>query len=60
LNVKILDAQAIDYTIYNVVGQVVDTGVFTPSINVSKLQSGMYMIQVNAETQQFVESFIVE
>ncbi|MBL4663662.1 MAG: M36 family metallopeptidase [Flavobacteriaceae bacterium] len=60
LNVRLLDAQAIDYTIYNVVGQVVGSGVFTSSIDVSKLQSGMYMIQVNAETQQFVESFIVE
>jgi hypothetical protein len=60
LNVKILDAQAIDYTIYNVVGQVVDTGVFVTSINVSKLQSGMYMLQINTNKGKFIERFVKE
>ncbi|MEL6811633.1 MAG: S8 family serine peptidase [Bacteroidota bacterium] len=59
LNVELLESTPVDYVIYNTVGQIVSQGAFTnSSIDVSQLQSGMYMIQVNSETQQFIDNFI--
>lgn len=60
LNVKLLSAEPTDYVIYNMMGQQVHQGDFDNAIDVSKLQSGMYIIKVNAEGQQFVDSFIKE
>ncbi len=60
LNVDLLDDSGIDYIVYNMVGQIVGQDVFTQSIDVSLLQSGMYMIQVNSETNKYIERFIIE
>ncbi|MDC8005725.1 T9SS type A sorting domain-containing protein, partial [Aureisphaera galaxeae] len=60
LNVKVASANATEYTIYNLVGQMVAKGAFEETIDVSQLQSGMYMLQVTVEGQKLTESFIVE
>ncbi len=60
LNVEVLDAKATEYIIYNMIGQVVTKASFTNIIDVSLLQSGVYMIQVNAGDEKFVERFIKE
>ena len=58
LNVEVLNAKATDYIIYNMIGQVVSKAAFTERIDVSLLESGVYMIQVNAADEKFVERFI--
>ena len=60
LNVTVLNATATDYVIYNMIGQVVAKYAFTNTIDVSTLNSGVYMIQVNAGDEKFVERFIKE
>jgi len=60
LNVRLLDAVGTDYIIFNMVGQIIMRDDFTEAIDVSQLQSGIYMIQVNSGTKKFVERFIVE
>ncbi len=60
LNVTVLNATATDYVIYNMIGQVVAKHAFTNTIDVSTLNSGVYMIQVNAGDEKFVERFIKE
>ncbi|MEM7185105.1 MAG: GEVED domain-containing protein [Bacteroidota bacterium] len=60
LNVSLLNAVGTDYVIYNMVGQIIQKDVFTETIDVSKLQSGVYMIQVNSESNRYMERFIVE
>jgi len=60
LNVALTNEKATDYIIFNVVGQVVGKGTFTNSIDVSRLQSGMYMLQVNAGETRYIERFVKE
>jgi len=60
LNVEVLNANATEYIIYNMIGQVVTKAAFTNSIDVSLLQSGVFIIQVNAGDEKFVERFIKE
>ncbi|RMA65923.1 M4 family metallopeptidase [Ulvibacter antarcticus] len=60
LNAELTGTTATDYIIFNMIGQVVAKGAFTNTIDVSLLQSGIYMIQVNADNEKFVERFIME
>jgi len=61
VNIKILDVAPKDYVIFNIVGQRVQSGAFNSRIDVSSLQSGMYIIEVNAEEgKKFLERFIKE
>jgi MAM domain. len=60
LNVEVLDVVATDYVIYNLIGQAISKGVFTNRIDVSSLESGVYIILVNAGEDKFVERFIKE
>jgi len=60
LNVDVLQGNATDYLIYNLVGQVVAKGNFTNTVDVSSLKAGVYLIQVNAGDEKFVERFIKE
>lgn len=47
------------YTIMNMVGQQVAKGnIISGNVNVSKLQSGLYMIQINAGSQTVTKKFI--
>lgn len=60
LNVELLKGNGTDYVIYNMVGQVIGKGAFMNTIDVSALQSGVYLIQVNTENNKFVKRFIKE
>ncbi len=60
LNVKLLGVAATDYTIHNLVGQLIGKGSFTESVDVSTLQSGVYFIKVNTGSEEFVQRFIKE
>ena len=60
LNVEVLNNNATDYVIYNLVGQIVAKNTYTNTIDVSLLQSGGYLIQVNVGDEKFIERFIKE
>ncbi|NND61627.1 MAG: T9SS type A sorting domain-containing protein, partial [Flavobacteriaceae bacterium] len=60
LNANILGTTAIDYIIYNLVGQVVRTGSYSNAIDVSVLESGMYLLQINTENGKLIDRFIKE
>ncbi|MDX1462782.1 MAG: GEVED domain-containing protein, partial [Marinirhabdus sp.] len=60
LNVEVLGAEATSYTVFNMLGQVVLRGSFTTSIDVSALQSGAYMIEVDTSHGTQRERFIKE
>lgn len=60
LNVSVQGTEATQYTIYNLVGQVVDSGAFSETIDVSPLQSGVYILEVKTSANTFMERFIKE
>ncbi|WP_461302080.1 T9SS type A sorting domain-containing protein, partial [Aureisphaera sp.] len=60
LNIAIKGGSAREYTIYNVVGQLVASGTIQKAIDVSQLQSGMYLLQVTIDGQNIVKNFLVE
>tara|TARA_R100000306_G_scaffold61803_1_gene65678 strand:- start:101789 stop:105784 length:3996 start_codon:yes stop_codon:yes gene_type:complete len=61
LNIEISDAEPTDYIIFNMIGQRVRSGAFNSKIDVSGLQSGMYMIEISAEDgKKFIDRFIKE
>lgn len=60
LHVEVLEAEATDYVIYNLIGQIVSQGAFTNRVDVSTLDSGVYIIMVHAGDEKFVERFIKE
>ncbi len=60
LNISLIDATGKDYVIYNLVGQVVGKGSFIETLDVSALQSGMYMLEVNTESNKLIKRFVKE
>lgn len=60
LNILLVEAIGRDYVIYNTVGQVVGKGSYTENIDVSSLQSGVYIIEVNTETNKMRKRFVKE
>lgn len=60
LNVEILNATAKDYVLYNLMGQVVAKGAYSEAINVSTLQAGVYILEVNADGNKFMKRFVKE
>ncbi|SDE46498.1 Por secretion system C-terminal sorting domain-containing protein [Ulvibacter litoralis] len=60
LNVEVIGATATDYVVYNLVGQVVAKSAFEHTIDVSLLQTGVYILQVNAGDEKFIERFVRE
>ncbi len=60
LNISLLNATGKDYTIYNVVGQVVRKGIFTENIDIISLQSGVYILEVNTNNNKLMKRFIKE
>lgn len=60
LNVDVRSSSVTNYVIYNVVGQKIAEGTFTDTIDVSKLASGTYMLEVNDGENRFIERFIKE
>jgi hypothetical protein len=60
LNVRTLENNA-NYTITNIMGQQVAKGkIVSGAINVDRLQSGVYMIQIEAGSQTVTKKFIKE
>ncbi|WP_417201225.1 GEVED domain-containing protein [Bizionia sp.] len=58
LNIAINGLEAQSYQISNMLGQIVMKGVFTETINVSELNDGMYIIQLNIGEKTKVKRFI--
>ncbi|RMB59104.1 T9SS C-terminal target domain-containing protein [Dokdonia sinensis] len=58
LNVEVLGATADRYTIYNMLGQTVRAGEFTSTLDVSNLQTGVYMIEVQVGDTTMNKRFI--
>ncbi|MGO3182494.1 MAG: M4 family metallopeptidase [Aequorivita sp.] len=60
LNINLRDVVGKDYVIYNVMGQVVSKGAFTESLDVSSLQSGVYMMEVDTDGEKLMKRFVKE
>lgn len=60
LNISLVEATGKDYVIYNTVGQVVGKGTYTENVDVSSLQSGVYIIEVNTENNKLRKRFVKE
>src|SRR5690606_28346065 len=60
LNISLVEATGRDYVIFNTVGQVVGKGAYTENIDVSSLQSGVYIIEVNTEIHKMRKRFVKE
>ncbi|MCZ4317835.1 M4 family metallopeptidase [Aequorivita viscosa] len=60
LNISLVNATGADYVIYNVIGQVVGKGAFSASLDVSTLQSGVYILEVNTNTNKLMKRFVKE
>lgn len=60
LNIELRDASGKEYTIYNVLGQVVAKGLYTESMDVSSLQSGIYMLEVTTQGEKMIKRFVKE
>lgn len=60
LNISLVEANGKDYVIYNIMGQVVGKGNYTESLDLSSLQSGVYMLEVNTDNNKLMKRFIKE
>ncbi|WP_188476241.1 GEVED domain-containing protein, partial [Dokdonia pacifica] len=58
LNVQVTGAEAERYTIYNMLGQIVSSGSFNNTLDVSRLKSGLYIIEVAIENETHTKRFI--
>lgn len=60
LNISLLEATGKDYTIYNMVGQVVAKGAFSESLDVSSFKSGVYILEINTGNDKLMKRFVKE
>jgi Zn-dependent metalloprotease len=60
LNISLVNTVGTDYVIYNVIGQIVGKGAFTPSLDISTLQSGVYILEVNTNSNKLMKRFVKE
>ena len=58
LNVELLGVEATHFAVFNMLGQQVSKGVFTNSIHVGELTSGVYFIEISNGEQKFTKRFI--
>ena len=58
LNVNVTGSEAEHYAIYNILGQIVHSGNFSNTLDVSRLKSGMYIIEVTIGTQKHSKRFV--
>ncbi|WP_188476191.1 GEVED domain-containing protein, partial [Dokdonia pacifica] len=58
LNVSVIGAEAQNLTIYNMLGQVVRKGAFTETVDVSKLDAGIYVLEIEVEGSKMIKRFI--
>ncbi len=56
INVTGIDVER--YAIYNMLGQVVSSGTFSNTLDVSRLKTGMYIIEIAAGDQTQAKRFI--
>ena len=55
-----LSCGQVDYSIFNVLGQEVTTGISCGTISVADLEKGVYFLQVNGENMRETVKFVVE
>lgn len=60
LNIGLVDTTGKNYVIYNVIGQIVGKGAFSESVDVSLLQSGVYMLEVGTDGEKLMKRFVKE
>ena len=60
LNISLVEGTGKDYVIYNIMGQIVGKGTYTESLDVSTLQSGVYMLEINTDSNKMMKRFIKE
>ena len=60
LQINLPGIEARSYIVYTLTGRAVLKGAFTQTLDVSQLSSGVYMLQIEAGEQLFVERFIKE
>ncbi|MFC4633700.1 S8 family serine peptidase [Dokdonia ponticola] len=58
LNVQVTGADAQTLTIYNMLGQVVHKGAFTNTVNVSRLNAGVYVLEIEVDGNTMIKRFI--
>ena len=58
LSINLHGVEATAVTIYNVLGQVVHKGNFENTLNVSRLETGVYILEVETATTKMVKRFI--
>jgi len=58
LNIDLKGSEATSLTIYNLLGQIVRKGGFEKTIDVSRLEEGIYIIEVQTETSKMIKRFI--
>ena len=58
LNVELLEGKEFSYRIINMIGQTINSGNSNGQVNVSKLQEGMYFIEINDGEEAMVKKFI--
>lgn len=58
LNIKVLGSTAKQFNVYNLTGQLVLTGAFTNSLDVSNLASGVYSIEISTDQTTYIKRFI--
>ena len=58
LNISLQGAEATSVTIFNLLGQAVHKGNFENTIDVSRLEAGVYVIQVETEGSKMIKRFI--
>lgn len=60
LNISLLEATGKDYVLLNTVGQIVGKGAFAEKVDISALQSGIYVIEVTTENNKLRKRFVKE
>jgi hypothetical protein len=60
LNISLLEATGKEYVLFNTVGQVVGKGAFAEKVDISALQSGIYVIEVTTENNKLRKRFVKE
>jgi len=58
LNVQVTGADAQTLTIYNMLGQVVHKGTFTSTVDVSRLNAGIYVLEIEVDGNTMIKRFI--
>ena len=58
INIELPDGEKFSYTIKNMVGQTIDRGNSEGKVNIGKLESGMYFIEVNDGEEIMIKKFM--